>query len=167
MLFESTAIRVIVGIIILFLGFLLMKFFSADKEESITEYAAPVNRKKPTILKNSKGILKKLQQSPPPKKTVSWAPSPVDAHISEYGEWTTNRNPPNFVTNVSNGFPENDEGASDAPLTKWSATNAQKMFNPTIPDVSMTDEYSSLGMNLPAVGYDDVFDGEFGASLDN
>ena len=166
-MFESTAIRVIVGFVILILGFLLLKFFGSDSEDSITEYAAPVNSKKPTILKNSKGIFKKLQQSPPPKKTVSWAPSPIDAHISEYGEWTTNRNPPNFITNVASGFPENDEGASDAPPTRWSPTNAQKMFNPTVPDVSMTDEYSSLGMNLPAVGYDDVFDGEFGASLDN
>ncbi|AAC96536.1 hypothetical protein PBCVAN69C_189R [Paramecium bursaria Chlorella virus AN69C] len=166
-MFENTAIRVIVGLVILFLGFLLLKYFSADKEDSITEYAAPVNRKKPTILKNSKGIFKKLQQSPPQPKTVSWAPSPVDAHISEYGEWDTNRNPPNFVTNVAKGFPENDEGASNAPLSKWSMTPAQKMITPTIPDVGMTDEYSSLGMQLPDVGYDNVFDGEFGASLDN
>ncbi|APC25584.1 hypothetical protein BST79_gp071 [Only Syngen Nebraska virus 5] len=165
-MFENTAIRVIVGLVILLLGFLLLKFFSADREDSITEYAAPVNRKKPTILKNSKGIFKKLQKSPPPQKTVSWAPSPVDAHISEYGEWDTNRNPPNFITNVAKGFPENDEGASDAPPTKWS-TPAQKMFPPTVPDVSMTDEYSSLGMQLPGVGFDNVFEGELGASLDN
>jgi len=166
-MFENTAIRVIVAMVILLLGFLLLKFFSKDHEDSITEYAAPVNRKKPTILKNSKGILKKLQQLPPASKKVSWAPSPIDAHISEYGEWDTNRNPPNFITNVAKGFPENNEGTSDAPLSKWSATSAQKMFTPTVPDVTMTDEYSSLGMQLPGVGYDNVFDGEFGASLDN
>jgi hypothetical protein len=164
-MFENTAIRVIVGLVILLLGFLLLKFFSADREDSLTEYAAPIHRKKPSILKNSKGILKKLQQSPPPQKKVSWAPSPVDAHISEYGEWDTNRNPPTFITNVAKGFPENDEGTSNAPLSKWSMTPAQKMFTPTVPDVSMTDEYSSLGMQLP--GFDNIFEGELGASLDN
>jgi len=169
-MFENTAIRIIVGLIILMLGYLLLKFFSVDKEESITEYAAPAyNKIKPTILKRmpKRGILKKIQPIAQAEKTVSWAPSPIDAHISEYGEFDTNRNPPNFVTNVAKGFPENDQGSSFAPPTKWTQTDVNKRFPATIPNVSTTGEYAAMGMPLPDIGSENVFEGDFGASLDN
>jgi hypothetical protein len=154
-MFENVAIRIIVGIVVIILGFALLKFLNPDKESSLTEYAAPVKSMKPIVVKKpTKGILKKLEMYPPPAaKTVSWAPSPVDTTISEYGEWDTNRNPDSFITNIAAGFPENDEGRSAAHPTKWTPPA------PTVPDVSTIGEFKSMGLPLPPVGYEDPFNG--------
>lgn len=157
--FSNLSVRILVGVVVIILGFLLLKFFNSDKEESITEYAAPVKPSLKGILKSPKKLIKKIE-SIPKEKNVSWAPSPVDTvMIPENGEWDTNRFPTSFVTNVaSGGFPDNDEGVSAARPTKWTPPTPA---NFAIPDLTMKGELGS--MPEPALGSDDLFAGELGS----
>ena len=112
--FEHVGVRILVGIVVIILAFVLLKYFTSDSECSITEYAAPVPKRPQGILKSPKKLIQKLQQLPLAKKPAEWAPSPIDDTISPYGDFSNNRFPSSFVTNVASGFPENDEGISAA-----------------------------------------------------
>ena len=158
---SNIGIRVLVGIVVIILGFVLLKYFAADKEDSITEYAAPVPKRNIGILNSPKKLLQKLEM-PKPLKPAAWAPSPVDATMSPYGEWDTNRFPDSFVTNVASGFPENDEGASAARPTKWTPPSPN---NFAVPDLSMQGELGP--MPGPPIGYENPDEGMLGASLDD
>ena len=158
---SNIGIRVLVGIIVIILGFVLLKYFAADKENSITEYAAPVPKRTMGILKSPKKLLQKIE-TPMPLKPALWAPSPVDATMSPYGEWDTNRFPDSFISNVSSAFPENDEGISAARKTKWTPPSPN---NFAVPDLTMQGELGP--MPTPPLGYDDPYDAPLGASLDN
>jgi hypothetical protein len=156
---SSIGVRVLIGVVVIILAFVLLKFFTADKEDSITEYAAPVPKRSIGILKSPKNLVRKLESMPPVTK-ASWAPSPVDASMTPYGEWDTNRFQNSFVTNVAAGFPENDEGASAARPTKWTPPTAANM---TIPDLTMRSELGPLP--TPPIGSDDPFNPELGAAF--
>ncbi|AGE56159.1 hypothetical protein PBCVNEJV1_028R [Paramecium bursaria Chlorella virus NE-JV-1] len=158
---SHVGIRILIGVVVILLGFMLLKYFSKDGEHSITEYAAPVPQRPQRVLKNPKKLLKKLELPKSPRN-YEFAPSPVDATMSPYGEWDTNRFPNSFVTNVSSGFPENDEGASAARPNKWTPPTPA---NFTIPDLTMRDELGT--MSTPPLGSDDPFDAPLGASWDN
>jgi len=156
--FSSAGIRVLVGVVVIILGFMVLRFMSADGEETITEYAAPVPKRKIGILKNPKKVIRKIEMKSLDNKQ-SWAPSPVDATMSPHGEWDTNRFPSNFVTNVASGFPENDEGysASAARPTKWTPPTPS---NFSVPDLTMQGELGPMAG--PPIGYEDPYSGEAG-----
>ena len=44
-MFESVAIRILVAVVVIALGFMVLKFVSADKAKPILEYHAPPNEK--------------------------------------------------------------------------------------------------------------------------
>ena len=158
-MFENTAIRIIAALIVIVLGVMLLKFLKPAEKSSFTEYKPPANAKKS---KKSRGILKGGKSVQTEQKTVTWAPSPVDATIDEYGSWDTNRNPPNFITNVAKHFPGDSEGTVSRNQAAW---DSAQMFAPpvpsvpSVPDVSMTSEFGS--MNLPPVGAEDPFMADF------
>jgi hypothetical protein len=154
--FSSIGVRVLVGLVVIILGLMLLKFFNKDSENSITEYAAPVNFGKQVILKNPNKLIKKLETLPP-VTDASWAPSPVDNSMTPYGSFETNRFPNSFITNVASGFPENDEGSSAARATKWSPPSPA---NFSVPDLTMRDELGPLP--TPPLGSDDPFDAPLG-----
>lgn len=154
--FSNAGIRVLVGVVVIILGFMLLKYMSVDGEETITEYAAPVKKSPNGILKNPNKVIKKIEMKSLDNKQ-SWAPSPVDATMSPHGEWDTNRFPDTFVTNVASGFPENDEGASAARPTKWTPPTPS---NFSVPDLTMKGELGPMAG--PPVGYEDTFSGEPG-----
>ena len=153
--FSSAGIRVLVGIVVIILGFMVLRFMSTDGEETITEYAAPVPRRSIGILKNPKKVIRKIEMKSLDNKQ-SWAPSPVDATMSPHGDWDTNRFPGNFVTNVASGFPENDEGFSAARPTKWTPPTPS---NFSVPDLTMQGELGPMA--APPIGYEDPYSGEF------
>ena len=153
--FSSAGIRVLVGVVVIILGFMVLRFMSADGEETITEYAAPVPKRPIGILKNPNKVIRKIEMKSLDNKQ-SWAPSPVDATMSPHGEWDTNRFPSNFVTNVASGFPENDEGISAARPTKWTPPLPY-----SVPDLTMQGELGPM-MSPPIVGYEDPYSGEAG-----
>lgn len=154
--FGSAGIRVLIGVIVIILGFMLLKYMSVDGEETITEYAAPVPKRPIGILKNPNKVIKKIEMKSLDNKQT-WAPSPVDATMSPHGEWDTNRFPDTFVTNVASGFPENDEGASAARPTKWTPPTPSSM---AIPDLTMQGELGPMAG--PPIGYEDPYSGEPG-----
>jgi hypothetical protein len=102
-MFENVAIRILVGIVIIFTGFMVLKFLSANKENTIVEYRAPAFRKKQVVSKLNlpKGILKR-SGAPTTQNNVSFAPSAVDGTMSEYGAWDTNRNSSSGIMNNLN-----------------------------------------------------------------
>jgi hypothetical protein len=154
--FSSVGVRVLVGIVVIILGIVLLKFFNKDNENSITEYASPVDFGKQSALKGPNKLIQKLETLPP-VKNASWAPSPVDNSMTPYGDWENNRFPSNFITNVASGFPENDEGASAARDTKWTPPSPA---NFALPDLTMRDELGPLP--TPPLGYDDPFSSPLG-----
>jgi cytochrome c biogenesis protein CcdA len=85
-MFENVAIRILVGVVIIALGFMVLKFLSADKATTVVEYKAPVDRKKQVVAKLNlpKGILKR-PGAPTTQNSVSFAPSAVDATMDPYG----------------------------------------------------------------------------------
>ena len=156
--FSSVTMRVLVAVLIIILGVVMIKYFNADKEESITEYAAPVKPSLKGILKNPKQLIKKIESIPPASKQVSWAPSPVDAVMVPNGEWDTNRFPDSFITNVSAGFPDNDEGIDAARKTKWTPEYPQNFAVS-----SLTAMNGNTLVPEPAIGLEDPFATDFGS----
>jgi len=156
-MFENVVIKVLVSVVVIILGFVLLKYLTPDKDNSPTAYAKTnINPSKKRVLKKpTKGNLKTLKMS---SSASNYAPSPVDATMSEFGEWSTNRNVPTFITNVSSGFPENDEGTSDAAPTAWTMT--------TTPKVSVSDayKYPTTWTTAPLSGYDSQFESSLGAA---
>lgn len=155
--FNHAGIRVLVGVVVIILGFMLLKYMSVDSEDMpLTEYAAPVKKRPIGILKNPNKVIKKIEMKSLDNKQ-SWAPSPVDATMSPHGSWDTNRFPDTFISNISSGFPENDEGVSAARPTKWTPPTPSSM---TIPDLTMKGELGPMAG--PPIGYEDTFSGEPG-----
>ena len=136
-MFENVAIRILVGIVIIALGFMVLKFVNADKATTIVEYTAPVDRKKQIVAKLNlpKGILKKTG-APTTQNNVSFAPSAVDATISEYGAWDTNRNSSSGIMNQLNNVDALTSGQM-APMTSPVAQTVNQL-----PSVPLLDGYS-------------------------
>ena len=111
-MFENVAIRILVGIVIIFTGFMVLKFLSANKENTIVEYRAPASRKKQVVAKLNlpKGILKR-SGAPTTQNNVSFAPSAIDATMVEYGAWDTNRNSSSGIMNQLNNVDALTSGA--------------------------------------------------------
>ena len=157
---SSVTVRALIAVMVVILGVVLIKYFNIDKEESITEYAAPVKSSLKGILKSPKKLIKKLESIPPASKQVNWAPSPVDTVMVPNGEWDTNRFPDTFISNVSSGgFPADDEGGLDAARkTKWT---------PQYPDNFAVSSQTAMNGNTlvpePAVGLEDPFATDFGS----
>lgn len=157
---SSVTVRALIAVMVVILGVVLIKYFNTDKEESITEYAAPVKSSLQGILKRPRNLVKKLESIPPASKQVSWAPSAVDTVMTPNGEWDTNRFPSTFQTNVaSGGFPADDEGGMDAARsTKWT---------PKYPDNFAVSSLTAMNGNTlvpePALGLEDPFATDFGS----
>ena len=111
-MFENVAIRILVGIVIIALGFMVLKFLSANKETTVVEYRAPASRKKQIVAKLNlpKGILKRTG-APATQNNVSFAPSAVDNTMDEYGAWDTNRNSSSGIMNNLNSVDALTSGA--------------------------------------------------------
>ncbi|AGE56737.1 hypothetical protein ATCVNEJV2_760L [Acanthocystis turfacea Chlorella virus NE-JV-2] len=157
---SSITVRALIAVVVIILGVVLIKYFSTDKEESITEYAAPVKPTLKGILKSPRNLVKKLESIPPASKQVNWAPSAVDTVMVPNGEWDTNRFPDSFVTNVaSGGFPDNDEGGFDAARkTKWTPEYPQNFAVS-----SLTAMNGNTIVPEPALGLEDPFATDFGS----
>lgn len=136
-MFENVAIRILVGIVIIALGFMVLKFVNADKATTIVEYTAPVDRKKQIVAKLNlpKGILKKTG-APTSQNNVSFAPSAVDATMDPYGAWDTNRNSSSGIMNQLNNVDALTSGQM-APMTTPVAQTVNQL-----PSVPLLDGYS-------------------------
>ena len=136
-MFENVAIRILVGIVIIALGFMVLKFVNADKATTVVEYKAPVDRKKQIVAKLNlpKGILKKTG-APTTQNNVSFAPSAVDGTISEYGAWDTNRNSSSGIMNQLNNVDALTSGQM-APMTSPVTQTVNQL-----PSVPLLDGYS-------------------------
>ena len=136
-MFENVAIRILVGIVIIALGFMVLKFVNADKATTIVEYTAPVDRKKQIVAKLNlpKGILKKTG-APTTQNNVSFAPSAVDATMDPYGAWDTNRNSSSGIMNQLNNVDALTSGQM-APMTTPVAQTVNQL-----PSVPLLDGYS-------------------------
>jgi hypothetical protein len=139
-MFENVAIRILVGLVIIALGFMVLKFLSADKETTVVEYKAPASRTKEIRSKLTnlpKGILKRAG-APAAQNNVSFAPSATDATMSEYGAWDTNRNSSSGIMNQLNNIDELTSGAMTSiappPLVQNSVNQ--------LPSVPLIDGYS-------------------------
>ena len=136
-MFENVAIRILVGIVIIALGFMVLKFVNADKATTVVEYKAPVDRKKQIVAKLNlpKGILKKTG-APTTQNNVSFAPSAVDATMDPYGAWDTNRNSSTGIMNQLNNVDALTSGQM-APMTSPVAQTVNQL-----PSVPLLDGYS-------------------------
>lgn len=88
---ENMGIRLIAGFVVIALGFMVMRYLNEGGKEKVLEYTRPsVKRAKSYV----KSILKKKNtaSSRPGGNNVRFAPSAVDATISEFGSWNINRN---------------------------------------------------------------------------
>ena len=136
---ENVAIRILVGIVIIALGFMVLKFMSADKEQTIVEYTAPVSRTKEIRSKMTnlpKGILKR-NGAPSTQNNVSFAPSAVDTTMDEYGAWDTNRNSSSGIMNNLN----NVDALTSGQMTPMAPPMVSNSVN-QLPSVPLIDGYS-------------------------
>jgi hypothetical protein len=137
-MFENVAIRILVGIVIIALGFMVLKYVSsADKATTVVEYKAPVDRKKQVVAKLNlpKGILKR-SGAPTTQNSVSFAPSAVDGTMNEYGAWDTNRNSSSGIMNQLNNVDALTSGQM-APITSPTVSSINQL-----PSVPLLDGYS-------------------------
>ena len=136
-MFENVAIRILVGIVIIALGFMVLKFVNADKATTVVEYKAPVDRKKQIVAKLNlpKGILKKTG-APTTQNNVSFAPSAVDGTMDPYGAWDTNRNSSSGIMNQLNNVDALTSGQM-APMTSPVTQTVNQL-----PSVPLLDGYS-------------------------
>lgn len=143
-MFENVAIRILVGVVIIALGFMVLKFLSADKETTIVEYKAPAFRTKEIRSKMNlpKGILKRTG-APSTQNNVSFAPSATDATMSEYGAWDTNRNSSSGIMNQLT----NVDALTSGQMTPMTPPPMASSVN-QLPSVPLLDGYS---------GDDDMF----------
>jgi hypothetical protein len=130
---ENVGIRILVAVIVIALGFMVLKFITPpDKEQATLEYAAPVHQSKRGV----RSILKKNKNTPSPHMAddyPQYAPSPVDATMILGGDFGTNRNADTAIMNSV----DKTMGTSDYPLA--------------LPSVSMVDGYQyedSFGAEL-------------------
>ena len=137
-MFENVAIRILVGIVIIVVGFMVLKFLSADKEQTIVEYQAPAFRTKEIRSKMNlpKGILKRTG-APSTQNNVSFAPSAVDATMSDYGAWDTNRNSSSGIMNQLN----NVDALTSGQMTPMAPPPMASSVN-QLPSVPLIDGYS-------------------------
>lgn len=137
-MFENVAIRILVAIVIIALGFMVLKFLSAEKENPVVEYRAPANRKMQVRarLNLPKGILKR-EGAPSAQNNVSFAPSATDATMSEYGAWDTNRNSSSGIMNNLNSVDALTSGQMVPPMTTPPMQNVN-----ALPAVPLIDGYS-------------------------
>jgi hypothetical protein len=138
-MFENVAIRILVGVVIIALGFMVLKFLSADKATTVVEYKAPVDRKKQVVAKLNlpKGILKKTG-APQTTNQVSFAPSAIDGTMNEYGAWDTNRNSSSGIMNNLNSVDALTSGQMVPPMTAPPSTASVNQLT-TVP---LIDGYS-------------------------
>jgi len=137
-MFENVAIRILVGVVIIALGFMVLKYVSsADKATTVVEYKAPVDRKKQVVAKLNlpKGILKR-PGAPTTQNSVSFAPSAVDGTMNEYGAWDTNRNSSSGIMNQLNNVDALTSGQM-APITSPTVSSINQL-----PSVPLLDGYS-------------------------
>ena len=139
-MFENVAIRILVAIVIIALGFMVLKFLSAKKENPVVEYRAPANRKmqiRAKLTNLPKGILKRTG-APATQNNVSFAPSATDATMVDYGAWDTNRNSSSGIMNQLNNVDALTSGAMTSiappPLVQNSVNQ--------LPSVPLIDGYS-------------------------
>lgn len=137
-MFENVAIRILVGIVIIALGFMVLKFVNADKATTVVEYKAPVDRKRQIVAKLNlpKGILKKTG-APTTQNNVSFAPSAVDGTMDPYGAWNTNRNSSSGIMNQLNNVDALTSGQM-APMTTPVVSSPAN----TLTSVPLLDGYS-------------------------
>jgi hypothetical protein len=142
-MFESVAIRILVAVVVIALGFMVLKFVSADKANPILEYHAPPNRKNQVRARMNlpKGILKR-EGAPSAQNNVSFAPSAVDTTMTEFGSWDTNRNSSSGIMNNLNSVDANTSGQMIPPM------NAPIQNVNALSSIPMIDGYS---------GDDDMF----------
>jgi hypothetical protein len=138
-MFENVAIRILVGVVIIALGFMVLKFLSADKEQSIVEYKAPAFRTKEirSNMNLPKGILKRTG-APSTQNNVSFAPSAVDATMSDYGAWDTNRNSSSGIMNQLN----NVDALTSGQMTPMAPPPMASSVN-QLPSIPLLDGYSA------------------------
>ena len=137
-MFENVAIRILVGIVIIALGFMVLKFVNADKAPAVVEYKAPVDRKKQIVAKlNLPKTILKRSGAPESTKHVSFAPSAVDATISEYGAWDTNRNSSSGIMNQLN----NVDALTSGQMAPMTSPVVSSLAN-TLTSVPLLDGYS-------------------------
>lgn len=138
-MFENVAIRILAGIVIIALGFMVLKFMSANKSTVVVEYKTPVDRKRQIVAKLNlpKSILKK-DGAPTNQNGVSFAPSAVDGTMSEHGAWDTNRNSSSGIMNNLNNVDALTSGAmvSMAPPPTAASINS-------LTSIPLLDGYSS------------------------
>jgi hypothetical protein len=140
-MFENVAIRILVGVVIIALGFMVLKYVSsADKATPVVEYKAPVDRKKQVVAKLNlpKGILKR-SGAPTTQNSVSFAPSAIDGTMNEYGAWDTNRNSSSGIMNNLNSVDALTSGQMVPPMTAPPPTAAS--IN-SLTSVPLLDGYS-------------------------
>jgi hypothetical protein len=139
-MFENVAIRILVGVVIIALGFMVLKYVSsADKATTVVEYKAPVDRKKQVVAKLNlpKGILKR-PGAPTTQNSVSFAPSAVDGTMNEYGAWDTNRNSSSGIMNQLNSVDALTSGAmTSMPIAPPTVSSINQL-----PSVPLLDGYS-------------------------
>ena len=136
-MFENVAIRILVAIVIIALGFMVLKFLSAEKENPVF-YRAPADRKMQVRSKLNlpRGILKKAG-APQTTNQVSFAPSAVDATMDPHGAWDTNRNSSSGIMNNLNSVDALTSGAMMPPMTTPPMQNVN-----ALPAVPLIDGYS-------------------------
>lgn len=101
-MFENVWIRILIGVVVIALGFMVLKFISpSDQEHAIVEYAAPARPKRTmkSILKKSKGTCGNVPSPNMADDFPQYAPSPVDATMVLGGDFSTNRNAESAIMN--------------------------------------------------------------------
>jgi hypothetical protein len=138
-MFENVAIRILVGIVIIALGFMVLKYVNADKATPVVEYKAPANRAMQvrSRLNLPKSILKKTGYSRS-NAHVSFAPSATDATMSEHGAWDTNRNSSSGIMNNLNAVDALTSGTMVPPMSAPPTTASVN----TLTSVPLLDGYS-------------------------
>ena len=102
---ENVGIRILVGVVVIALGFMVLKLISpSDKEHAIVEYAAPARRPR-SILKPPKSIYRNAPSPNMADDSPQYAPSPVDATMVLGGDFSTNRNADSAIMNRTNASP--------------------------------------------------------------
>jgi len=102
---ENVGIRILVGVVVVALGFMVLKFITpSDKEHAIVEYAAPARRPR-SILKPPKRIRRNAPSPTMADDFPQYAPSPVDATMVIGGDFSTNRNADSAIMNRTNANP--------------------------------------------------------------
>jgi len=148
-MFESVAIRILVAVIVIALGFMVLKFVSADKAKPILEYHAPPNRKSQVRSKMNlpKGILKR-EGAPSTQNNVSFAPSAVDTTMTEFGSWDTNRNSSSGIMNNLNSVDANTSGQMIPQMASPPIQNVNALSSVPLIDGYSGDDDMMFGSEL-------------------